>query len=130
MKYRDVELAETAGNVKGKLVILLKKQDSKNRSLNNFPTAFLLFLKNIYKMVIYLLFFFFFFSWRYGCISLVWAFDSNFSHLFQVGFQYCMIMLKNEIIKSDVVPPFSDWGEKKSKIKGLFLQMRLVDLQP
>lgn len=39
-----------------------------------------------------------------------------------------MIMLKNEIIKSDVVTPFSDF--KKSKNIGLFLQIRLVDLQP
>lgn len=39
MKYKDVELAETAGNVKGKLVILLTKQNSKNIFPNNFPTA-------------------------------------------------------------------------------------------
>lgn len=40
MKYKDVELAETAWNGKGKLVILLTKQNSKNIFLNNFPTAF------------------------------------------------------------------------------------------
>lgn len=43
MKYKDMELAETAGNVKGKLVILLTKHNSKNIFLNNFPTAFIFF---------------------------------------------------------------------------------------
>jgi len=52
MNCRNVELAETAGNVKGKLVILLSKQDSKNIFLNNFPSAFF----STYKIVAYLFF--------------------------------------------------------------------------
>lgn len=53
MNCRNVELAETAGNVKGKLVILLSKQDSKNIFLNNFPSAFFF---STYKIVAYLFF--------------------------------------------------------------------------
>lgn len=58
MNCRNVELAETAGSVKEKLVILLSKQDSKNIFLNNFPTAFLFcFVKDsTYKIVAYLFF--------------------------------------------------------------------------
>jgi len=59
-EIQGCELAEIAENMKQKLVILLMKQDSKNIFLNNFPSVFLLFLKNICKMAIYTLFLFFF----------------------------------------------------------------------